>query len=150
MKRVSRHATLESLSWLEGTWRTEEQGSGKYPTIKDFNYCEEISFISIGQPMFNYTAQSWDPELKKPLHRETGFLRVNPENNKVSLILAHNVGLTTIEHGEIIDKTIILRNTDISRMEGAKPPQVTQVHLNSINMIINVNVNIILITRIAS
>lgn len=127
MNRLSLHEALKSLAWLEGTWRIENCGDGKYPTIENFSYCEEINFASIGQPMFNYTAQSWHPESKKPMHRETGFLKVIPGTNKVSLVVAHNFGLTTIEQGEITGKTINLRSTDISRMEGTKLPAVTQV-----------------------
>ncbi|EZA61567.1 hypothetical protein DMN91_003486 [Ooceraea biroi] len=127
MKRLPLHKTLESLAWLEGTWRMENDGHGKYPTMEDFKYREEINFTSIGQPMFNYTAQSWHPEAKRPMHRETGFLKVIPGTNKVSLILAHNFGLTTIEQGEVIDKTINLNSVSMQRIEGVKPPAVTQM-----------------------
>ncbi|KAL0133115.1 hypothetical protein PUN28_000707 [Cardiocondyla obscurior] len=132
MECVPLHKTLAPLAWLEGTWQTESQGNGKYPTIKDFSYYDEISFISLGQPMFNYTAQSFsNSDLKKPMHRETGFLRVNSEMNQVTLICAHNFGLTTIECGEITDKTITLESTDITRMKEVKEkktPLVTQTH----------------------
>lgn len=135
MEHIPLHKALEPLAWLEGTWRTENQGNGKYPTIKDFSYYEEISFMSLGQPMFNYTAQSFsNSDLKKPMHRETGFLRVNPGTNQVTLISAHNFGLTSIECGEVTDKIINLNSTDIARIKGAKMPHVTQVHLNFINL----------------
>ncbi|XP_077258915.1 peroxynitrite isomerase THAP4-like [Temnothorax americanus] len=128
MERVPLHKALEPLAWLEGTWRTESQGNGKYPTIKDFSYYEEISFAYLGQPMFNYTTQSFsNSDLKKPMHRETGFLRVNPATGEVALISAHNFGLTTIECGEVTDKAIILNSTDITRMKWAKGPHVTQI-----------------------
>ncbi|XP_011636803.1 THAP domain-containing protein 4-like [Pogonomyrmex barbatus] len=128
MERFPLHEALEQLAWLEGTWRTEDQGCGKYPTIKDFSYYEEISFTSLGQPMFNYTGRSFSrSDLKKPMHQETGFLKVNPGTNQVSLILAHNFGLTTIECGEVIDKTINLNSTDIVRLKGTKMPHVTQI-----------------------
>jgi len=121
------HEALAPIAWLEGTWRTESHGSGKYPTIKDFSYYEVISFTSLGQPMFNYTAQSFtDSDLKKPMHRETGFLKVTPGTNEVFFILAHNFGLTTIERGEIIGKTINLCSDDIVRLKGTKTPHVTQ------------------------
>lgn len=129
MECVPLHKALESLTWLEGTWRTESQGNGKYPTIKDFSYYEEISFTSLGQPMFNYTAQSFsNSDLKKPMHRETGFLRVKPGTDEVTLLSTHNFGLTTIECGKIFDdKTIILDSTNIGRIKEAKIPHVTQV-----------------------
>lgn len=129
MKRLPLHEALKPLAWLEGTWKIENCGSGKYPTIKDFNYCEEINFTSIGQPMFNYTAQSWHPESKKPMHRETGFLKVIPGTNKVSLVLTHSFGLATIEEGEVTEETINLKSIEtILRAEGTKSPAVTKVY----------------------
>ncbi|XP_029679691.1 THAP domain-containing protein 4-like [Formica exsecta] len=128
MERLPLPKALEPLAWLEGTWRTDNYGNGKYPTIENFKYYEEISFTYIGQPMFNYTARSYSiSESKRPMAQSTGFLKVNPETNKIFLILAHNFGLTTIEEGEVINNTINLNSTDILRMKGAKPPQVTQI-----------------------
>ncbi|XP_050464092.1 peroxynitrite isomerase THAP4-like [Cataglyphis hispanica] len=128
MEHLPLPKALESLAWLEGTWRTENYGSGKYPTIENFKYYEEISFTYIGQPMFNYTARSYSiSKPKRPMAQSTGFLKMNPETNKIFLILAHNFGLTTIEEGEVINDTIHLNSTYISRMNGAKPPQVTQI-----------------------
>ncbi|XP_046491316.1 peroxynitrite isomerase THAP4 [Neodiprion pinetum] len=119
------HPALKTLAWLEGTWRAENTGEGKFPTIKAFKFCEEISFSSIGQPMLNYVGQSWHSEKKKPMHREVGFLKIIPGSNKVSLILAHNFGLTTIEEGHVNDFEITLKSTNVSRMsEGCKEPVV--------------------------
>ncbi len=56
--------TVAPLSWLIGTWRCENSGRGVYPTIQSFNYGEEITFANVGQPMLNYSAFSWHPELK--------------------------------------------------------------------------------------
>ncbi|KAG7202828.1 hypothetical protein KM043_009982 [Ampulex compressa] len=128
MNRLPMHDALKSIAWLEGTWISECPGIGKFPTIKPFSYCEEVKFISIGQPMFNYVAQSWHPEAKRPMHRETGFLKVIPGTNKISLILAHNFGLSTIEEGEVNDKTLNLKTTSILRpTAGTKPPAVTKL-----------------------
>lgn len=128
MNRLPMHEAIRSLAWLEGTWRTESTGRGKFPTIKPFNYCEEIQFTSIGQPMLNYVAQSWHPEAKRPMHREVGFLKIIPGTNKVSLVLSHNFGLTSIEEGVVEDKTVNLKSTNIVRQtEGTKPPAVTKL-----------------------
>lgn len=126
------HKLLEPLAWLQGTWRTEDPASGSYPTIKDFNYCEEISFVSIGQPMFNYTSRSWHPETKRPMHLETGFLKVyekinNEDSTKVEFILAHNFGLSTIEQGYISEKSIHLKTNGIVTSERSKSPHVTEI-----------------------
>ncbi|XP_011864557.1 PREDICTED: THAP domain-containing protein 4-like [Vollenhovia emeryi] len=127
MASMPLHEALGPLAWLEGTWLLEGQGDGKYPTIQDFNYYEELSFTSMGQPMFNYTAQSYALDLRKPMHRETGFVKVNPATGQVTLISAHSFGLTTIECGETFDNAVTFNSTDITRMEGAKMPHVTQV-----------------------
>jgi len=89
--------------------------------------------------MFNYTAQSFsNSDLKKPMHRETGFLRVKPGTDEITLLSTHNFGLTTIECGKIFDdKTIILDSTNIGRIKEAKIPHVTQVQLNFINFVNN-------------
>jgi hypothetical protein len=121
--------SLKPLLWLEGTWLTEVVAAGKFPTISPFKYYEEISFVSIGQPMLNYTAQSWHPETKKPMHREVGFLKINPNTNKVSLFVSHNFGLTTIEEGEVVDNELHLKSTNISRASENSEANVTKVYM---------------------
>ena len=93
---------LEPLKWLIGTWRCQkEEGQGSFPTIKDFQYGDEITFANIGQPMLNYQSCSWHPEMKCPMHLETGFLKIKPGTSEVSFILAHNFGTyITILHFE--------------------------------------------------
>lgn len=122
------HEALKPLAWLEGTWRAESTGEGKFPTIKSFNFSEEINFSSIGQPMLNYVGQSWHPEKKKPMHREVGFLKIIRGTKNVSLVLAHNFGLTTVEEGQLDGNEITLKSTGITRMsEGCKDPAVLQI-----------------------
>ncbi|XP_053971661.1 peroxynitrite isomerase 2-like [Hylaeus volcanicus] len=128
MNRLPMHEALKPLAWLMGTWQTESTGFGKYPTIKPFTYCEEITFESVGQPMLNYTARSWHSETKNPLHFEVGFLRIIPDTNKVCLMLSHNFGVTTIEEGVVNGTLIKLKTTSIERpTEGGKPTIVTEL-----------------------
>ncbi|XP_051154252.1 peroxynitrite isomerase THAP4-like isoform X1 [Leptopilina boulardi] len=127
MEALPRHDALKSISWLEGTWSTKSSGKGQFPTISPFEYNEKMSFSSLGQPMFNYKSETWNPETKKPLHLETGFLKIIPNTNKINFLLAHNFGLTTIEEGEVCDKKIILTSLSVERpREGTKPPKVLQ------------------------
>lgn len=109
MKVLPLHEVLSILAWLEGTWITEEPAAGMFPTSNDFNYYDEINITSVGQPLFNYIAQSWDPETGTPMHRETGFLQVFPETNVVVLALINNIGMVTTEEGNLINKTIDMR-----------------------------------------
>lgn len=133
MNQLPLHNALKPLAWLEGIWRTETVGLGKFPTINPFKYCEEVTFTSIGQPMLNYAAQSWHPEKKVPMHREVGFLKIVPNTNAVSFFVAHNFGLTTVEEGEVNENYIELLSTNVTRKtEGSKPPAVVQVSIKRI------------------
>lgn len=129
MKVLPLHEILGVLAWLEGTWITEEPAAGMYPTIKPFNYYDEINITSIGQPMFNYIAQSWDPETGTPMHRETGFLQFSPDTNEVSLNLINNLGMITIEQGSLADKAIDLKSSSLHMTEADKPAALTQVRV---------------------
>lgn len=94
------HPSLAPLEWIMGKWRSV-QAKGFYPTIQPFTYNEEIEFISVGQPMLNYVSNSWNSSNSKPMHLERGFLRIVPNSNKVSFMVAHNFGLTSLEEGSI-------------------------------------------------
>lgn len=127
------HELLHVLAWLEGIWITDDPGVGTYPTIRPFNYHDQINITSIGQPLFNYIAQSWHPETGAPMHRETGFLHILPETKKVALSLIDNIGLYTVEQGNPINDdngtTIDLMSTNILTTDVTLSalPTVTQV-----------------------
>jgi len=95
------HKILHVLAWLEGTWITDGPGNVTYPTMKPLAYYDEINITSVGQPMLNYIAQSWNVDKKISLHRETGFLHVLPGSNTVTLSLIDNIGLFTFEQGTL-------------------------------------------------
>ena len=88
---MTRPEALKPLQWLEGSWRCEKS-VGSFPTISDFSYGEELRFEFGGQPMLNYSSNSWNFEKKSPMHRESGFLRIKPGTFEVSLLVAHNFG----------------------------------------------------------
>lgn len=90
------HPNLEALAPLLGTWAGE--GTGKYPTIESFEYLEEVAFSHVGKPFLIYTQKTRAVTDGKPLHAETGYLRV-PESGHVELVLAHPSGITEIEVG---------------------------------------------------
>lgn len=74
------------------------RGSGKYPTIEPFDYFEEVVFSHVGKPFLVYSQKTKAVVDGKPLHAETGYLRV-PEPGNVELVLAHPSGVTEIEVG---------------------------------------------------
>jgi len=120
------HDMIKPLSWLLGKWRSET-GKGYYPTIKSFEYGEEAEFFQVGQPNVQFSLLSWSAVTKKPLHRETGFIRIQPGTNKIALICAHNFGVSEIQEGEVKDTTLTVETTGINRMSFAKDPAVIKV-----------------------
>ncbi|OBL02837.1 fatty acid-binding-like protein [Mycobacterium sp. 1245499.0] len=90
------HPDLAALAPLLGTW--SGQGAGKYPTIPPFDYLEEVVFAHVGKPFLAYGQKTKAVADGKPLHAETGYLRV-PQPGHVELVLAHPSGITEIEVG---------------------------------------------------
>lgn len=132
MKLLPLHELLHVLAWLEGTWVTDEPAVGTYPTIKPFNYYDQINITSTGQPLLNYVAQSWHPDLGTPMHRETGFLQILPGTKKIILSLIDNIGLFTVEQGDLGSddgSTFELKSTNILTTDASIPsfPTLTEV-----------------------
>src|ERR1700737_895872 len=80
------HPDLQALAPLLGTW--QGRGSGTYPTIEPFDYLEEVAFSHVGKPFLVYGQKTKSAADGKPLHAETGYLRV-PQPGHVELVLAH-------------------------------------------------------------
>lgn len=92
------HANLEVVRSLIGVWRGE--GTGHYPTITSFEFTEELTFTNIGKPFLHYQQRTWTKD-GKPMHTETGYLRVpNPE--QVEFILALPTGQTELGEGPLV------------------------------------------------
>jgi hypothetical protein len=90
------HPDLEALAPLLGTWAG--RGEGKYPTIEPFEYLEEVVFSHVGKPFLAYAQKTRAVADGKPLHAETGYLRV-PRPGHLELVLAHPSGITEIDAG---------------------------------------------------
>jgi hypothetical protein len=90
------HPDLGALAPLLGTWAG--RGAGAYPTIQPFEYLEEVVFSHVGKPFLAYAQKTKAVADGKPLHAETGYLRV-PEPGRVELVVAHPSGVTEIEVG---------------------------------------------------
>ena len=90
------HPDVEALAPLLGTWAG--RGAGMYPTIQPFEYVEEVVFSHVGKPFLAYAQKTRAVSDGKPLHAETGFLRV-PQPGRIELVLAHPSGITEIEVG---------------------------------------------------
>jgi hypothetical protein len=115
------HPDLGALAPLLGTWAG--RGAGAYPTIQPFEYLEEVVFSHVGKPFLAYAQKTKAVADGKPLHAETGYLRV-PEPGRVELVVAHPSGVTEIEvgsyqvAGDVID--IELATTSIGLTPTAK------------------------------
>ncbi|CAN9503443.1 unnamed protein product [Ophioblennius macclurei] len=115
------------LDWLLGAWESDEPGEGCFPTIKPFHYTETLHFSHVGQPVINFMFNAFHAESKKPLHRECGFIRMQPGTNKVAFIIAQNSGLVEIEEGELTGQQLNLQTHAIARVSFAKEPHVQQI-----------------------
>ena len=115
------HPDVAVLAPLLGTWAG--QGAGAYPTIEPFGYVEEVTFGHVGKPFLVYGQRTKATDDGRPLHAETGFLRV-PSPGRVELVLAHPTGVTEIQEGTLsVSGTVIemeLNATTIGRTASAK------------------------------
>jgi len=123
--RATEHPAIAPLSFLLGRWRGT--GKGDYPTIKPFDFLQELTFSHIGKPYLIYTSRSWrlatdeNGELSRdengnlvrlePLAVETGFWRPQ-QNGTVEVLLAHPTGITEIYQGLFRGLTSIEMVTD--------------------------------------
>jgi hypothetical protein len=117
------HPDLQALAALLGTW--QGRGSGDYPTIEPFEYLEEVAFSHVGKPFLAYGQKTRAAADGKPLHAETGYLRV-PRPGHVELVLAHPSGITEIEVGTYTsDGTAI--ELDMSTIQVGRTPTAKEV-----------------------
>ncbi|XP_054624689.1 THAP domain-containing protein 4 [Dunckerocampus dactyliophorus] len=127
MHSVEMNPAILPLDWLMGTWQSDEPGEGCFPTIKPFRYSEMLHFSHVGQPVINFMFNAYHADSKKPLHRECGFIRMQPGTNKVAFIVAQNSGLVEIEEGELTGQQLNLRSHSVARISFAKEPHVQEI-----------------------
>lgn len=112
------------LTKLIGSWESVK-AIGIYPTIKDFQYQDDLIFEEHGQPLLSYRSITSINSVTK--HCESGFIRVNPQTNAAFSMEAHNFGLSVNNEGKIDGDKMELESTGISRMSISKEPHVTKI-----------------------
>ncbi|MFV9635151.1 peroxynitrite isomerase [Mycobacterium neumannii] len=114
------HPDIAVLRPLLGVW--SGRGAGEHPTIEPFGYIEQIAFDHVGKPFLTYRQKTTDDD-GRPLHAETGYLRVTSPG-RAEWVLAHPTGITEIQEGTLaITGPVIeleLTATTIGRTASAK------------------------------
>lgn len=119
------HPQLAALAGLVGTW--EGTGHGSYPTIKDFQYTERVTFSTPGKPFFYYHQTTMDPD-GAPLHTEAGYLRVTAAS-EVEWMIAQPTGIVEIVLGPLQVNDDAVRFGLHSHLVGVSP---TAKHVESV------------------
>ncbi|XP_072034233.1 peroxynitrite isomerase THAP4-like [Amphiura filiformis] len=119
---------VKSIAWLIGKWESTE-ATASFPSMQPMPYKEELVFTHVGQPMLNFSFHAWNPQTGKPLHKESGFLRVKPGTNEVAFMCAQNLGIVEIEEGSLNEEhsQVDLESRAIGRMSFATEPHTTKI-----------------------
>jgi hypothetical protein len=92
---------MEQLALARIVGAFKGTGKGSYPTIKSFEYGEEVVFARLGsKPIFSYVQRTWNLATDAPMHCESGYLRVF-DDNVCEFVIAQPTGLAEIEHGRM-------------------------------------------------
>jgi hypothetical protein len=116
------HPDIASLEFLIGTWKGS--GVGIYPTIDDFSYREEISFVApAGKPFLHYSQKTWrtgrHAEAGTPLHTECGYVRP-VEGGGAELVIAQPSGIVEVHSGAVEGSSVDFTSDLVATARTAK------------------------------
>jgi hypothetical protein len=126
------HPHLLGLLPFIGVWRG--RGSGEYPTIKPFEFAQEIRISHDGRPFLAYESRAWlvtpDGEPIRPGGREVGWWRpvvVDGEaTDEVEALFCTPTGIVEIQIGRITNLRVEFASDAVMRTATAK--EVTADH----------------------
>lgn len=100
------------LELLPGVWTGE--GAGHYPTIAPFPYRERLQFTRLGDAaVLEYAQRTWHGETGEPLHRETGYVRV--DQRRLELLVVQPTGIAEVHHGHVDQDVVEFGVTTLGR-----------------------------------
>ncbi|KAF6116572.1 THAP domain containing 4 [Phyllostomus discolor] len=82
---------------------------------------------TLPSPRFPCRFNAFHPDTRKPMHRECGFIRLEPDTNKVAFVSAQNTGIVEVEEGEVNGQELRIASHSIARISFAKEPHVQQI-----------------------
>lgn len=120
------HPALRGLVPFIGVWRG--RGSGEYPTIKPFEYAQEIRISHDGRPFVSYEARAWlvtpDGEAIRPASREVGWWRVvmsdDEPTDEIEAMFCLPTGIMELHLGQLDGTRLELATDAILRSSTAK------------------------------
>ncbi|XP_023342167.1 THAP domain-containing protein 4 [Eurytemora carolleeae] len=112
---------LTPLYWLAGTWKSKDFGQGTYPTIKDFQYKDELVISCTGQPLLDFSSRTFHAVSNKMMHRETGFIKIKDKLGRIEFTKSPHVTkiqrkLRLLDTGEL-EQTVFMatENTPLTQ-----------------------------------
>ena len=108
---------------LVGSWAG--RGVGQRPADREqFSYAQRVSFAHDGRPFLEYRSQSWllDPDgsVLRPAFRESGFLRVAGDGDRLELVLSTAAGIVEVFVGHAGDRRWELATSAVAFTPTAK------------------------------
>ena len=115
---------VASLAAFVGSW--SGAGEGRYPTIADFAYTEQIELRTVpGKALLAYRSATRASDDGRVLHGESGFLRVVGDG-LVELVVAQGSGVLEAADGLVDGDEIVLASTSVVGSPTAKEVTATE------------------------
>jgi hypothetical protein len=121
------HPALSALLPFVGVWRG--RGSGEYPTIKPFEYAQELRISHDGRPFLHYESRAWlvtlEGEPIRPGGREVGWWRPvldadGKATDEIEALYCTPTGIMELHLGQITGVQLEMATDAVLRTSTAK------------------------------